>query len=191
MAFGGKSNITTLDSCITRLRITVKDDAKVNPERLKQLGAAGVVIAGQGVQAIFGTKAGNLMTDMAEYMAQAGDDAETEYAIRSDTTGAMDVTTPEPTTEPVAQEKIDMLRNALGGPSNIVSVKAVAKTRLLVTVKESQMVRPELVENETMAIVVTPAESEVYVLVGPHPERYQIAFASSDAKCDGQEQLSM
>ena len=68
LAFGGKANITSLDACITRLRVGVKDVAKVDQAKLKQLGAAGVVVAGSGIQAIFGTKSDNLKTDMDQWM---------------------------------------------------------------------------------------------------------------------------
>ena len=67
-AFGGKENISSLDACITRLRVGVKDVAKVDQAKLKKLGAAGVVVAGSGVQAIFGTKSDNLKTDMDQWM---------------------------------------------------------------------------------------------------------------------------
>ncbi len=67
-AFGGKDNITNLDACITRLRVSVADVSKVDQAGLKKLGAAGVVVAGSGVQAIFGTKSDNLKTDMDEYI---------------------------------------------------------------------------------------------------------------------------
>ena len=66
--FGGKENITNLDACITRLRVSVADVAKVDQAGLKKLGAAGVVVAGSGVQAIFGTKSDNLKTEMDEYI---------------------------------------------------------------------------------------------------------------------------
>ncbi len=69
-AFGGKANIENLDACITRLRVTVKDVALVNKDELKKLGAAGVVVSGNGVQAIFGTKSDNLKTDMENYMSR-------------------------------------------------------------------------------------------------------------------------
>ena len=65
---GGKENIASLDACITRLRVGVKDVAKVDQAGLKKLGAAGVVVAGSGVQAIFGTKSDNLKTDMDIWM---------------------------------------------------------------------------------------------------------------------------
>lgn len=66
--FGGKKNILNLDACITRLRVSVEDISKVDQAGLKKLGAAGVVVSGSGVQAIFGTKSDNLKTDMDEYI---------------------------------------------------------------------------------------------------------------------------
>ena len=56
-ALGGEANIVSVDACITRLRVEVKDKAKVNKDELKNLGAAGVVEVGNGIQAIFGAKA--------------------------------------------------------------------------------------------------------------------------------------
>lgn len=67
-AFGGKHNIKGLDACITRLRIGVNDVSKVDQPRLKELGAAGVVVVGSGIQAIFGTKSENLKTDMDHWI---------------------------------------------------------------------------------------------------------------------------
>lgn len=67
-AFGGKDNIAGLDACITRLRVAVNDVQQVDQKKLKELGAAGVVVAGKGVQAIFGTKSDNLKTDMDQWI---------------------------------------------------------------------------------------------------------------------------
>ncbi len=67
-AFGGRSNITNLDACITRLRVAVANVENVDQDKLKKLGAAGVVVAGGGVQAIFGTKSDNLKSDMDEWL---------------------------------------------------------------------------------------------------------------------------
>ena len=69
-AFGGKDNITNLDACITRLRVSVANIESVDQAQLKTLGAAGVVISGNGVQAIFGTKSDNLKTDMQAFLAK-------------------------------------------------------------------------------------------------------------------------
>ena len=56
-ALGGEANIVSVDACITRLRVEVKDKSKVDKDTLKSLGAAGVMEVGNGIQAIFGAKA--------------------------------------------------------------------------------------------------------------------------------------
>ena len=56
-ALGGEANIVSVDACITRLRVEVKNKANVDNQALKDLGAAGVVEVGNGIQAIFGAKA--------------------------------------------------------------------------------------------------------------------------------------
>ena len=56
-ALGGEKNIVSVDACITRLRVEVKDKKQVNKDELKKLGAAGVMEVGNGIQAIFGVKA--------------------------------------------------------------------------------------------------------------------------------------
>lgn len=59
-AMGGKENIEHLDACITRLRVSVHDKNQVNKDRLKKLGAAGVLEVGNNIQAIFGPKSDQL-----------------------------------------------------------------------------------------------------------------------------------
>ncbi|MCD5325553.1 MULTISPECIES: glucose-specific PTS transporter subunit IIBC [Pontibacillus] len=53
-ALGGQENITYLDACITRLRVSVDDKGKVDKDRLKKLGASGVMEVGNNIQAIYG-----------------------------------------------------------------------------------------------------------------------------------------
>ena len=51
---GGKANVSDVDCCATRLRVTVVDSAKVDDALLKQSGASGVVHKGNGIQVIYG-----------------------------------------------------------------------------------------------------------------------------------------
>ena len=67
-AFGGRDNLVNVDACITRLRIEVADKGKVDQDRLKSLGAAGVIEVGNSVQAVFGTDAEALKNDIAEIL---------------------------------------------------------------------------------------------------------------------------
>ena len=56
-ALGGTANITSLDNCITRLRLVVNDGSLVDDDRLKKLGALGVIhLDKTNVQVIIGTK---------------------------------------------------------------------------------------------------------------------------------------
>ncbi|SFC89373.1 glucose-specific PTS transporter subunit IIBC [Clostridium uliginosum] len=68
-AFGGKENLDNLDACITRLRVIVKDKDKVDKNKLKQLGAAGVMEVGNNIQAIFGPKSDNIKTQMKDIIS--------------------------------------------------------------------------------------------------------------------------
>ncbi|WP_096188034.1 glucose-specific PTS transporter subunit IIBC [Evansella halocellulosilytica] len=65
-AFGGKENLTYLDACITRLRITVDDVSKVDKDRLKELGASGVMQIDKNVQAIFGPRSETIKGQMED-----------------------------------------------------------------------------------------------------------------------------
>ncbi len=54
---GGKENVTSVDNCITRLRLEIKDYTKVDEKKIKSAGVAGVIRPGKNsVQVIIGTK---------------------------------------------------------------------------------------------------------------------------------------
>ncbi|MBM7661992.1 PTS system D-glucosamine-specific IIC component [Bacillus mesophilus] len=65
-AMGGKENIAHLDACITRLRVSVNDQKQVDKDRLKSLGASGVLEVGNNIQAIFGPLSDNLKTQIQD-----------------------------------------------------------------------------------------------------------------------------
>jgi PTS system N-acetylglucosamine-specific IIC component len=67
-AFGGRENLVNVDACITRLRMEVADKGKVDQDRLKSLGAAGVIEVGNSVQAVFGTQAEGLKNDIIDIL---------------------------------------------------------------------------------------------------------------------------
>jgi len=56
-ALGGEGNVEDCDACITRLRVSVKDVAVVDKEKIKELGATAILEVQGGIQAIFGAKA--------------------------------------------------------------------------------------------------------------------------------------
>ena len=139
LAFGGRSNIKSLDACITRLRISVNDPALVNDGKLKALGAAGVVRVGNGIQAIFGPLSENMKTDMQDYLKTAGAEADlapggAPVAAAAPVAATTAAAASNPTQQKARAEKI---RAALGGASNIKKLEALAATRLRVALTDN------------------------------------------------------
>ncbi len=66
---GGRENITLVDACMTRLRVTVKDDKLVADEsEWKKEGALGLIKKGGGIQAVYGPKADVLKSDINDIL---------------------------------------------------------------------------------------------------------------------------
>ncbi|OEJ13188.1 PTS glucose transporter subunit IIA [Brachyspira hampsonii] len=65
---GGKKNISDVDCCATRLRITVFDASKVDDALLKQSGAAGIIKKGNGIQVIYGPKVTVIKSRLEDYL---------------------------------------------------------------------------------------------------------------------------
>ncbi len=140
-AFGGADNIVSLDACITRLRVELRDLKRANADALRRLGASGVLQVGNGMQAIFGTRSENLKTDMEEYM-------------RSDSGAA-----------PAAQNA-QAMKAALGGASNIISIDVTALTRLRVHVRDARAIDERALEAAGAGGVMHVADDVVHVVVG-------------------------
>ena len=171
LAFGGRSNIKGLDACITRLRVELNDMSKASPDKLKALGAAGVVVVGKGMQAIFGTRSENLKTDMEEYLKTAGPEAD---AIEEPSP----VAAPTPTgivsklRDPEAAEKAKKLIAALGGAGNIQRVDACAETRLRLVVGNEGAVDEGALQAAGANGLMRLANNTVHLVVGLNADQY-------------------
>ncbi|NKE94336.1 N-acetylglucosamine-specific PTS transporter subunit IIBC [Pantoea agglomerans] len=70
-AIGGSANLTSIDACITRLRLNVNDSAQVNEAVAKRLGASGVIrLNKQSVQIIVGTQAESIASAMKKVLTK-------------------------------------------------------------------------------------------------------------------------
>lgn len=154
-AFGGSENLSALDACVTRLRISVNDPAKVDAARLKALGASGVMTVGNGVQAVFGPLSENLKTDMQEYLAAQG-------AIPAATTAAPVAQVDTSTQLTVDPERTARLLAGLGGRANVKKVEAVALSRLRVELADASKVKLLPADG----VVMTLSPTLVHVIVG-------------------------
>lgn len=65
---GGKENLSDLDCCATRLRVTVRDSSRVSDALLKQSGASGVIHKGNGVQIIYGPRVSVIKSELEDFM---------------------------------------------------------------------------------------------------------------------------
>lgn len=172
LAFGGRSNIKSLDACITRLRISVNDPSLVDDARLKALGAAGVVRVGNGVQAIFGPLSENMKTDMQEYLKSAGSDADLPVA-------GVAAAAPEAAAAPAAvaaqdtaqqKARAEKIRAALGGAANILKLEPLAATRLRVALGDASRLDGAALKAAGVPATQALANGEVDLIVGLEAE---------------------
>lgn len=171
-AFGGRSNIVNLDACITRLRVKLADVTKASIDKLKAFGATGVVVVGDGMQAIFGTRSENLKTEMQDYLKTAGpeaDEIEPESPVKAPG--------PPPGFEPRLRDP-DATRKAvayvaaLGGKGNIVQVDACAETRLRIVLRDEEQISETALKTEGVAAVVKLPNNICHLLAGLNADQY-------------------
>jgi PTS system glucose-specific IIC component len=159
-AFGGRANIRSLDACITRLRVELADPALANADRLKALGAAGVVMVGNNMQAIFGTRSENLKSDMEEHLRAGGDVAPAAPMPK--------VEAPRPRASAPDAQAVRAgasIALALGGSRNIASAEACAVTRVRVKVVDPALVN-EGALRQTVAGVMHLGGNVLHLIVG-------------------------
>jgi PTS system glucose-specific IIC component len=172
LAFGGKSNIKGLDACITRLRVEVADIGKANPDKLKAMGAAGVVTVGNNLQAIFGPKSDNLKTDMEEYLAHAGPEAELpEGAAAPRVQYKADALKPR-ARDPHAPDKVRAILASLGGAGNVQQAEAAAETRLRVTVADGSKLDDRALQAAGVQGILRLPDNVLHLLVGLNADQY-------------------
>ena len=169
-ALGGRSNIVNLDACITRLRVKLKDPGKVHADKLKALGAAGVVMIGDGVQAIFGTRSDVLKTEIAEYLKTAGPEAD-EVEAPSPVKAPAQAGVQPKLRDPLAADKARSLISALGGKANIQRVDACAETRLRIVTTNGVSDDAALKNAGVEAVIRLPAHV-VHLLTGLNADQY-------------------
>lgn len=171
LAFGGKSNINSLDACITRLRISVNNMAQVNQARLKALGATAVITVGNNAQAIFGPSSENLKTDMEIYLASAGDDAELSGNHQPVGTPTINIQ-PKIVIDDTTRKNAQALVDALGGKGNIEQLDAFAKTRLRVELKDGKKIDHAALTAAGVNAVMELAGNTWHLIIGNNAEAF-------------------
>ncbi|HJW94767.1 MAG TPA: N-acetylglucosamine-specific PTS transporter subunit IIBC [Thermoanaerobaculia bacterium] len=141
-ALGGRANLTTVDACATRLRLTVASQDAVDEPALKRLGArATVKVSSTALQVVLGPIADQIAGEIRTQLRVA------------------------PTTE-----LIPALLTALGGPENIREIEAAASSRLRVRVANAAAIDETKLHSLGLRGIARPSADRVHVLVGPGAE---------------------
>ncbi|NDR58911.1 PTS transporter subunit EIIC [Aliiruegeria sabulilitoris] len=172
LAFGGRSNIAGLDACITRLRIEVNDVTKANQDKLKALGAAGVVQVGNNLQAIFGPQSEGLMTDMKDYLRTAGDEAELPAGSAAPKVVYKPDAAKPRVADPHAAEKARAILAALGGAGNVQVAESCAETRLRVTLADEAKLDTAALADAGVRGIQRFEDGVMHLLVGLNADQY-------------------
>lgn len=106
---GGKSNLSDIDCCATRLRITVIDTKLVDDGLLKESGASGVIHKGNGVQVIYGPQVSVVKSDFEDFLDTDASDRLDELL------GAANTNTAAEKSSDIAKGKAEVLYAHLSG----------------------------------------------------------------------------
>jgi PTS system glucose-specific IIC component len=187
-AFGGRRNIRSLDACITRLRVELDDMSLARQDRLKALGATGVVVVGQNMQVIFGTRSENLKSDIEAYLRTAGPEADApavaDRAAAPAVPRAIDAAVPGADRRESSASRIEVLARAremlgaLGGRRNVSAIEACAITRLRVRVRDSAAISEGALRTAGAAGLMRLPNDTLHVIIGPEAEAYASAIQS-------------
>ena len=148
MAVGGAENLTAVDSCASRLRLTVNDSAAIDENKLMALGAAGVVKPSKhAAQVIMSDEVEPIAEELKKILALAPPVVIPTLAMAADeekTSAETAVSVPEPTIDhDLAASRASSLLQGLGGAANVATVGAAAQTRVRVSVKDPSKVNEE------------------------------------------------
>jgi PTS system glucose-specific IIC component len=157
-ALGGRGNIVSLDACITRLRVDLKDVNLANADRLKALGATGVMSVGTGVQAIFGPASENLKSDMEVALRKNIPALETPFGGGS---GLAKASAKEMVN---VAAKLPKLYPMLGGESNVLSSEGIAGNRVRLTLKDASAMQEAKLKEAGVAAVMRLPGGAVHLL---------------------------
>jgi PTS system glucose-specific IIC component len=164
LAFGGGDNIASLDACITRLRVAVRDPARVDERALAALGASGVMRVGNGVQAVFGTLSEHLKTNMEDYLRASGTGSGAVPAPASKVHGPAPAAAAAP--DPALRATAARLLAALGERANVRELQAVAHTRLRIRLADPGRFDEAAAKRAGVEAVMKAAPGVLHLIVG-------------------------
>jgi PTS system N-acetylglucosamine-specific IIC component len=173
-ALGGASNLTVVDACTTRLRLSVVDSAKVSEPELKAIGARGVLKRGAtSVQVIIGPEADLISDEIRSELERSSAGASTR-ASSTPAAAAPIAAVPAGEQGPLDPDPVRWLA-VFGGATNVASLDAVAATRLRVVVRDPSSVDRQRLSTLDVAWV---SADTFHIVVGNAADRYASTLAT-------------
>jgi PTS system N-acetylglucosamine-specific IIC component len=173
-ALGGASNLTVVDACTTRLRLSVMDSAKVSEPELKAIGARGVLKRGAtSVQVIIGPEA-DLISDEIRGELERSSAGGATRASSTPAAAAPIAAVPAGEQGPLDPDPVRWLA-VFGGATNVASLDAVAATRLRVVVRDPSSVDRQRLSTLDVAWV---SADTFHIVVGNAADRYARTLAT-------------
>ena len=168
-ALGGAGNLESVTACTTRLRLIVGTQETIDVERLKRLGARGVVRpSATALQVVVGPMADQLASEIREAMLLLPRESPRAAAARgmpaAPPSEAMAAPVPAP-----AKEVLQGLLTALGGRANVRSIEP-ASSRLRIRVASTRAIDQAAIRRLGMRGVAIATADCVHVIVGPAAE---------------------
>lgn len=162
-ALGGAQNLTLVDACTTRLRLSVVDAEKISEPALKAAGARGVLKRdARNVQVVIGPEADMIADEMRAVISGGGGASAAQAAP------AVAAKAADGHTGPLDPDPMRWLA-VFGGATNVVSLDPVAATRLRVVVRD-----PSAVDRQRLAVldVAWVSADTFHIVCGPAAQRY-------------------
>ena len=164
-ALGGAQNLTLVDACTTRLRLSVVDAEKISEPALKAAGARGVLKRdARNVQVVIGPEADMIADEMRAVISGGGGVGAAQAAPAA----AASAKAADGQTGPLDPDPMRWLA-VFGGATNVVSLDPVAATRLRVVVRD-----PSAVDRQRLAVldVAWVSADTFHIVCGPAAQRY-------------------
>jgi PTS system N-acetylglucosamine-specific IIC component len=161
-ALGGASNLTSVDACTTRLRLSVADNSKIDDAALKRLGARGIVRPSANlVQVVLGPVADQVAGEIRAALPSASRSA----------TAVAPSTVPHTRENAPAASSLNAtdLLAALGGAGNVESVETCS-SRLRVKVAQDELVNRSRLMDLGIRAIANAAPRLLHIVIGPSAE---------------------
>lgn len=164
---GGKANISDVDCCATRLRMTVFNGELVDQGKLKATGASGVICKGNGIQVIYGPKVTVIKSNLEDFLQSPLSDLPVDEKV-----DGADTKVEEKTTQEAVSSSEGSIVVGAPIPGEVVALSEVADG-----VFSEGMLGQGVAIKPSKGEIVAPFDGTVAMV---YPTKHAIAFVNAE-----------